>query len=102
MSNDSRAFQSLPPPVVPFSLLPPAPSHAPQCVCDGRCVTLLKKRRGSEPHGWERGEGWEAAEGALTQYLMEEKEGGKRGGGGVENGGDGEEGRREVRLHGGE
>lgn len=32
------------------------------------------------------GEGWEAAEGALTQYLMEEKEGGKRerGGGVVE------------------
>lgn len=25
--------------------------------------------------------GWEAEEGALTQYLMEEKEGGKRGGG---------------------
>lgn len=53
---------------LPLSL---PPSHAPWSVCDGCCVTLLKKHHTSKQHQWGQG-GWKGGE--LTQYLMKEKQ----------------------------
>lgn len=77
MSNESPAFKSLPPPSSrSLSLSTSSPHHSPvQCVCNGRCVTLLKKHHASELHWWSGTE-----QGALTQYLMEEEEEEGRGG----------------------